>query len=407
MTNFVSKPLSLQPNYTLTTHKSLGTTANPAPAQAPAGENLASQCMDWVNQNRSVYEAIVSGGSGLSQADQSQFMQYWSYAISTAHGSNWNPAPVLGAQDPTMGQPQANLPAGAKLGPMGNIVFNTEKAESTYAPSNMPTDVLSDEFTLNVDSKVKDVSVEKTKDTRLNPATDVIKITVKDPFSAPSETTYFVQPEAKININTIGAKGVTQKGTESLKLDDGSAQITVGKYSDADSSGSDTAESSMPGVEDKMNPGTLTYKPDFEGETIDFHSLPGKDQTHEVYANANISVRPGDKADATLESTGDLKIVVSHDDGTKDTYEIKKGYNANININKAYMTFGSETRQDGKIPQDIAPRLKVSGMDAATEPEKASPFIGTLIKVSSVRFSDLIQPSIPAAPPALHPVHGD
>jgi len=364
-------------------------TAN-ASSSALSQQNGGQDINTWLGQARSWmswYQGIVSGEIKLqpgekapTQADYSQMQQWYQWATqSSSSGSNWDPNSGAGSiPGPTQGMP---LPQGAKQGPMGNVVFNTEKAETNYSPSAMPIDVLSDQFTLNVDVKVKNVTTEKTTDSRLNPPTEVIKITVKDPSSVPSETVYFVQPEAKIKINTIGGKGVTQNGTDTLKLTDGSAQISVGSYqaSANSSDASGPAESSMPGVEDPLTPGTFTYKPEFEtGDKIDFFSKPGMNQTHLVFSDANITAKPGDSANATLGANGDLTIKVTHTDtpATSDTYVIKAGYNATLNINKEYITFDGKKVTDDKVPTSFGIRLKVPTLTGTASAPPPPPPVG-------------------------------
>jgi len=380
-----SKSLSF-PKASPTKFETLGSNGSDMSTAAANNQNGGGDTIDtWLGKARAWfdwYQGVLSGKVPLqagekapTQTDLAQMQQWYQWALhSSPSGSNWDPSAPQGS----IPGPAQGIPSGAKQGPMGNVVFNSEKAETTYNASTMPVDVLSDEFTLNVDVKVKGVSVEKTKDTRLNPATDMIKITVNDPTSVPSQTVYFVQPDAKIKINTVGGKGVTQNGTDTLKLPDGSAQVSIGSYqaSATNSDGSTAAESSMPGVEDPLNPGTFTYKPDFEtGDKIDFFSQPGKNQTHVVFANANITTKPGDTANATLAANGDLTIKVTHTDtpATSDTYVIKAGYNATLNINKEYISFDGNKSADGKVPASFGARLKVPTLEQAANAATTSP----------------------------------
>lgn len=363
--------------------KSLGGATNQNQAANADLGVWIEQAQTWFNWYQGVTAGTIplkNGEKMPTQAEYAQMTEYYQWATGQGGATNWDPS--AGGQR----APIQAAPAGGKVGPLGNIVFNTEKAETDYQPSAAPVDVLSDEFTLNVNQKVQDVVVEKTTDTRLNPATEVIKITVKDRFSVPAETVYFVQPDAKINVNTIGSKGVTQHGTEALKLTDGAAQVTIGSASEPTADGVVQVEASMDGVEMKgvedKTTGQLTYKPKFDraDNKIDFFALPGKDQTHVVSANANIACTTGDKANVRIDASGNLVIEITHEAdeknpaATKDTYIIKPGYDlSTLNINKANVTF-TPGSTDGKIPVAIGARLAIPGMEKATAaPAGASP----------------------------------
>ncbi|MCC7344372.1 MAG: hypothetical protein IT573_05490, partial [Deltaproteobacteria bacterium] len=113
--------------------------------------------------------------------------------------------------------------------------------------------------------------------------------------------------------------------------------------------------------------GTILYEPEFAGGTIDFWANPGESQTHVVYSDANISVKPSDEVDVKM-GTGDkadiLIITVKHKDGTTDTYEVQKGYKANVNVNAEYITYNGVASDE--IPADLAERLTVNGGTSAT-----------------------------------------
>jgi len=344
----------------------------------------------WIEQNQYIWDAIQNGTSGLSQQDIAQFTDWYKYAYQTAFGAGQN---LAGNWDPNVGAngahaPQENLPSGAKLGPQYNIVFNGEKDETTYAASSHRIDVLSDEFTLNVDQKVKSVDVEKTTDTALSPPSPVIKITVYDPSSSPDHTTYFVDADAKININTIGGKGVTQHGTEILKTEDGSPQVNVGTYEKPESNdGSETPPASIPGKKNKDGVWEYTAKGD---ETIDFNpqdlASDGKARFHDIYGNSNIILPGGDHAevidtsvmtvnsiptpfgtfDIPVVKKGAVLVIIKDKQGKiTDIYSVAKGYKVDIQANKEYVSFnGGE--EGASVPDDMKDVVTLGSDNATT-----------------------------------------
>jgi hypothetical protein len=297
-----------------------------------------------VENNRFIYDSILAGTSDLSQTDQQTFMQWWTWSMDQIHAasSGFDPLAAGELNDPFGGElaSSAVIPEGAQPGPNGNAVFRTGTATTTYSPTSMPIDVLSDEFTLNVDIKVQDVSVEKTMDTRLNPPEEVIKIIVKDPYSEPSETVYFVhEMDAKLNINTIGGEGVTVNGEI--------PNVTVGSYSEA--STSEVTESSIPGEPVKDAEGKdVAHAFYYEAEVgmdgiaaVNFSARAGEDEIHDVVGAGNISmplsswanVETGSFASPDGFTNFDYKVTVTHKDGSTDTFylQAKKDFTHNIN----------------------------------------------------------------------------
>lgn len=346
----------------------------------------------WMETNRYIYDGIMNGASDLSPADQQQFMQWWSWSASQLTAASSGFDPLAGGLVNDSGTPNggAFIPEGAQPGPNGNIVFRTGTACTTYAPTDMPVDVLSDEFTLNVDVKVQDIVVEKTTDTRLNPPVEAIKITVKDPYSTPAETVYFVhEMDAKININTVGGEGVTVPADM--------ANVTVGTYSSE--AAADCTQASIEGQpvvdgDGKTVENAKYYEVEMAGDTIDFRALPGGADTNEdhyVYGGANISVPVSSKVDvqgADAPYTGadgkeyDFKVVVTHKDGSTDTFFLvdEPEFQHNINALSGNTTFDNVALTDGDVPEGFG-NLTVngdvsSGTANADYPEDTQPVDG-------------------------------
>ena len=368
--------------------------------EAPgAQQDLSQACAEWIEQNYSYYEAIRNGTSPYTPAQQALIMDQFRYAFQTAYGS----APLdsgwgdnISTDGSVMAGRQGNLPEGAKFGPRGEIYYNQGSGTFTYTQGLPNTiHVFSDEFTLNVSVKAK-VDVTKTMDESLQPPEEVYKVRIQDPASLPAETILMISKDTRVNLNTLAGKNVTfHDDAEKSLLEDGKPRFVVGTY-DGEAMSGDGAqgpEASMKGSADPKDPSILTYKPDFEGETVDFHALPGTNQTHVVYANANIACKPGDQADVHLDTaTGDLTVKVTHDDGSTDTYVIKKGYQANVNINKEYITFDGKAPEGGKVPTAFKDRIQVpqlaSGSSAGTVDTGKGPEADANMKTFLDAFQD-------------------
>ncbi len=347
---------------TLSQPKSLGGTPG-------AQGNVGTDCAKWIEQNQELYQSIMKGTSGLSQRDQAQFMDWYRYAYETAFGgSQWGDGMAQGGMGGMQPNPQS-VPPGSKMGPLNNIVFNQEKGEFTYADGvAKPIDVLSDQFNLNLSVKAK-VDIEKTTDTRIQPAATVYKVTIHDPASNPSDSVVFLSTDTKLDLKTLGGKGVTfHGGIENEKMADGSPRFTVGTFTATDATAAEGGQAEammddkpMQGVADKTDPNTITYTPQYEGGTVDLYPTGGKNQTHVVNANANINCKPGDSANVQF-SGSDVKITITHADGSTDTIHCKVGYMPTININKQFIRFNGKLATEAKAPEPFTSRVKVPSL---------------------------------------------
>ncbi len=372
--------------------KTLATKSLQSKALGGAGGDPA--LAGWYEQAYAYYNAVMIGVE--PQPDPAAWQEF-------LNQMQWvQQHPAMGGQtlDPTTdgGQPPASgtavLPEGAEQGAMGNAVFRKGTAETTYAPSSMPIDVLSDEFTLNIDVKVNNVTVEKTQDTRLNPPTDVIKIVVHDKFATPSETVYFVQSDAKININSIGGDGVSVPT-------DLAEQVMVGEYSDTTTSGSGEIKGDpMKDADGKNIKDTYNYEVAAIGDVIDFNPQGGKDETHYVVGSANISVPPKGKVDVEQGSftspdgfTYDFKVTVTNKDGKTDTYYLqdKNEFDHNINALSENTTFGGAVANDGKVPSSFAESFTLNGGGGQ----------GTGLNPNDTQPDETTRGNLPGEPPRL------
>src|SRR5690606_19213059 len=118
----------------------------------------------------------------------------------------------------------------------------------------------------------------------------------------------------------------------------GDPNITTGKFTGGAEGAGSKPDASIEGV--VQEDGTILYEPEFAGGTIDFWANPGESQTHVVYSDANISVKPSDEVVVTQKPDGTIEVAVKHKDGSTDTYLVQKGYKVNVNANAEYIKFG-------------------------------------------------------------------
>ncbi|MCE9624712.1 MAG: hypothetical protein K8R69_04530 [Deltaproteobacteria bacterium] len=309
--------------------------------------------VSWFEQANAYYNAVMAGDPNSPRPDA----QAWNEFLSQLEWAKQQLGYGQPAWDPSMGgmggatsggtQQGQNNAFGGIPGTMDNWVYTSATSEIGFTGDGTH-DIWSNDFTLDVSPVSAQVTIEYTMDTRLQPPEQVAKITVKDPATG-TEAVYFVHdfdPAAgdTIKINTPDASQVTD--TDGL--------ATWGEFTQ-DAAGS-KPEASIPGVEQPN--GDLLYEPEFSGEVVDFFAQPGEDQTHIVYADANISVKPSDEVKFTTGLDGQPIVVVTHSDGSKDTYKIQKGYNVNVNVNEEYI--------QGEIPSIIQDRVTINGAAEST-----------------------------------------
>jgi hypothetical protein len=340
--SFSSKSLNLVPSQNeVSLSKSLGGAAGTDPALA-----------EWVEQNRYVYDAIMSGISNLSPTDQNQFMEWWSWAMTQmngSEGSQWDPLGETGA--------------GEQNGTQGNTVYDDVTSHVTYSGDPGPYDVYSFDFILDVPSTAVDVMVEKTTDSRLQPPeTDVIKITLKNKATG-VETVYFVHNSEDINsikINTPNA----------LHIDDktGDNRIETGKYIEGGmEEGGGIPENAQ------VEGDTATYD-GIAGDMMEFTPPFGGIPKHVVYSDANISCRNSDEVLVEKVSNGGYRVTVTDLDGNRTVFTVPEGFHLNVNAHAPNVTF----KEGGKVVDDLSEGGVTGGLDALTleddgEPQRVNP----------------------------------
>jgi len=376
--NNTNKALGYSPDYDYSS-KALGTsTAKSLGGAAGSSSDMGSWIekaqawFTWYNGVMNGTVALQNGEAAPTQDDYAQMQQWYSYATG---GSSWGNGMDAsgGAEAPA----QQAVPAGAKIGPNGNIVFNKDSGEFTYTDGvDKPIDVLSPEFTLNV-SSVAQVSVEKTKDTRYTPALDVYKVIINDPTSKPSQTTLFVSTDTKLTINTINGKNVTFNGgieNDTLPEDSsspGSPVFTVGEYSSEGTGSTSGGEGWTGGTTEKVDDTHWVHTSQDPSDVIDFTpSTKVKEaQHHEIFGYANITVPADCTANWDYNEKHQWTLTVKDRDGkviADYLIHTEMGSTANVNINIESLTIHGQKptqmkKADGTEVWDLDKNITING----------------------------------------------
>ncbi|MFO1464428.1 MAG: hypothetical protein U1F66_11700 [bacterium] len=333
----------------------------PHPANA-AGKSLAynqsansnQKLKAWYEQAYAYYGAVISGAETSPDPKAWQgFLDQMEWAsdqlgYAGPQGAGAQGFPQQG--EDTFHPHQPSVPNGATLGPMGTLVWNSPTADITDVGGKETHDIWSDEVNLAVPSGAATVTSRVTSDTRLSPPEQVLVIEVTD-NSTGSKNVYFVHDyeDAKVKIKSAKQKQVQDSTNglvawEELKADGESN----GEKKDASMAGEVQAD------------GSIVYEPEFAGEPIQFWANPGQDQTHVVYSDAKIATKPSDEVAVAKKSDGTIEVLVQHKDGSKDSYEIKKGYKVDIQANVEYVTVSGKAANQC-IPEDLKDRVTLNG----------------------------------------------
>jgi len=369
-------------------------------AASAATKSLGSDpgLAQWMEENQYLYNQIQHGTSELSPMDASQFMEWWNWAQSSLNGmsGSWDMGSggidvIDGYSDPGAGASMAQSdPFGGIPGTMGNLVHNEEKA-TVGMTGDATRDFWCNEVTLQFAMLSAKVTVDRTMDTRFNPPEDVIRVTGIDKATN-ATAVYYIHIDdpdhlPKINIQTPN---------ESQLTDSTGGLVEWKKFSGAKPSDA-PAECDVEAIDED---GTLVYE-GRAGETIHFNSKGnGEDQEHMVWGSADISVGTRDRVavyqsemtdpsspDAPIPAT---KVVVTHSDGSTDTYYQPQGmdFKLNINATESRVTWGTHPAgsTDG-VPEEFADLVSLNAA-AVSEDEAAVEVAGD--EPSSVEGTDRV-----------------
>ncbi len=348
--------------------------SNTSYGTAQANKSLASKSLggasadpalaSWYEQANAYYQAVMSGAE--PQPDPAAWNEFlsqmsWAYQQMGASGAPgaWGDPTTGGA--PGYG-PQPGLasdPYGGMPGAMGTYVHTEEEARVGFT-GNATRDFWSNDINLDIAPLSATVTAERTTDTRSTPAEEVIKVTITDPATG-TEAVYFIHDyaDATIKINVPEASQVTDL-TGGL--------IDIGNFRQNGGSASNEVDVSF---EEQDNGEFLVEVP--YGQSVNFTPEGGEDQTWDVYANFNISVKPSDIVRVSQDGEGGYLITVTHKDETSDTFKIHPGFTGNINGYPENVEWGNPAEGGGigeEIPSvfrgDIT--LNSTGPSASTNP---------------------------------------
>lgn len=351
-----------------------------APSQVPAVPmgRPDPALVRWYEEAYAYYNAVMAGTERPDPAAWQGFLDQMKWAAGQlgyqAPGA-WDPMAGVGGHsfsDPAI--PSQNQ-FGGILGPMGSYTYTDTKARVGFTGDGVH-DIWSNDVTLEVASLSAKVTAEVTQDTRLNPAETVIKVVVADPATG-TEAVYFIHDfeDAQVRIHTLNGE---------LALDSTEGRVFVGTYDPKAALAA--PESSLEG--ELQADGRTTIYEAGGGEIIYFRSQGGHDEVHDIYGNADITVKGSDHVQVlalSVDEEGRVNeaiVVVTHRDGTKDEYRIHKGYKVNLNASSEYVSYGSlfgigeEGREEG-VPEAFANIFSLNGIptgkaDAASSPADAS-----------------------------------
>ena len=337
--------------------------------------------IQWYEQANAYYSAVMAGDPDTpkpTEMEWNDFLAQLQWAQSTlGYGAGAGGAlgpmgggAVGGAYGAPQG-PQSNQ-FGGMSGTMDNWVYTDATAKIGFT-GNGTHDIWSNDVTIEVAPVSGKVTVEQTNDTRSNPAESVVKVTVTDPATG-TQAVYFIHDfdptKDKLNIKTPEEGQITSDGTGYAVW----GEFKAGGASDPNSK----PDASIEGEEISEN--TFRYEPEFAGDTVDFWANPseaGITQTHVIYADANINVKPSDEVNVEgPDANGMITITVNHDggppDGSADVYQVQKGYNANINQKAEYISEGgTPIGEDGIDNADLEKRVTINGVAGNTAAEGA------------------------------------
>ncbi len=346
-----------------------------------ADNDLAKQQADWYQQAYAYTQAVESGQIKLKPEDQQAYnemlnqmqwvySQLWGGQQGNVDG-DFGPPGVDGNQEPQTD------PDGGVMGPDGNWVYNEKSATMNYVGDETPHYSFAYNNTINVNSTSAKVTYEITSD-GLNPAHQVLKVIVKDDIFKTSSVYYlenFDHKDFKLNINVLDKSQVTENPDPKFK------KVTVGIYSgDQKDAG---AESSVQG---RQVGDWTVYDDTYVGDKIKFKSQGGTNQTHEVYADADIYTKNSDHIKivhgtddntATSENESDPEgytITVTHSDGTTDTYIIHKGFKVGLHAKAEYINWGNGEGKDTDVATGFETVFSLNGgvtdADDPSNPDK-------------------------------------
>ncbi len=325
--------------------------ANPLAEKALAAKSLGAtkalggpELSTWYEQAYTYYNAVMSGAEAApDRGAWEEFLRQmqWAHGQLTNSSPAWDP--MAGGQGNPQGiSPQeASDPFGGRRGPNGTWVHSEPSAKFGFT-GNDTRDVWSNDITIQVAPVSGKVKVEKTTDTRVSPAEEVLKITVQDPATG-TEATYFIHDyqDADIRIETPQENQV-ENLTGQVDANGKPTLYKVGNFKPGSNSSDSEGQSSVEGELVEGTDNHYLYEGRV-GQPLVFRPEGGREEEiHEIYGDATISTRPSDHVTVSKGMPGEAEghtVTVTHRDGTVDKFYIHKGYEVNLQAKPEYITW--------------------------------------------------------------------
>ncbi len=363
---------------------------------SPSTKNLGADptLADWYERAYAYYNEVTNGGTPPpSEAEWFQFLDYMKYAASELGLSNQFGEGVFA---------QAGQP-GAGVGAMNNMVYDSEEATINATGQGTVHDSHAYQNTLNVPSTAGEVTYSITTDTRLQPATEVLKAVIKNKLTGTEEVVFFHNfrdPEFSLNINTVQGKHVSG--------DAAGINIEVGEYDPEAASGEGTSGTGQilngpaPSKNDAGEWEVEAASMD-EADTIDMKptgsGVEGEEEIWRVWGHLTVSVAPSDTVQvldgADAAGDGGYWIVVTPKEGSKDVIIAMPGTrNITINADPLNVKWGDPgvSAADGLIPEEFSDAITLNGgvTDVAEMDSEEAKVINELTEATGKSVDEII-----------------
>jgi hypothetical protein len=275
------------------------------------------------------------------------------------YGGGWSPMMGGGA----MGQPQVQAPPGAIVGADGNFIFDGKNADLIYDGNATQHVVNSTDVRLAVDSMGASYTFSMVAD---GTGEEVLKVVVDGPkgqqtyvFNNVNDDDFHLDLYAANldNVDTSALPPEIQAKIAPKDIEELGEELATGGDVTLDGQPVEAETITEPGTDGTG--GEYKYEADSIDQTFQLRPTAGPDNpTNYVVGNATISVPLSSTVSVTQESPAKTqgalefgyKVVVTHSDGTKDTYYVQEGYNYQINAKEGSVSFDGAPDTDGAIP---------------------------------------------------------
>ncbi len=318
--------------------------------QAAQGAGFLDNLYSWYLQATEYYAQVQAGT--VVEPDVAGLIEQLNYAYNTLSQAGYGMDMLSGGGASGAG----GLPPGAIMGAHENYVYNEFGEKNINYMGNEAVDI-SDiwvgpggSLNLNIAATSAEVTMSFVDDKRSNPPKKVLEIKVVDAATG-HEHKYYIQDHENINPNNFFINTATGQINDKT----GQNLASVGVY---DGSSSRAPEYEGAATVSQKGPNHFAYEVNW-GDSITFYPKGGVDQVHEVFGPANIYVSPQDEVDVYLRQPSGYEVIVTHADGTHDTFLLQEGYQFDIGAH--------ENQVEWHVPMDSP------GFQGPTDLEAAPP----------------------------------